>query len=707
MRSAGLIFGLLSCLLVSGRIAEAQDWPSFPTRNGAVEIPAQEWPMRPGPRSVRILVHFPGGDIRSVNADTGIMLTLHNWGGVDCVGTASPTVLAKELNVVAVCVNYLQSGPEDSVRGPEPYDFGYLQALDALRALWFVTDSFRQQKITYADDRLFCTGGSGGGNVTLMANKLAPRTFACVIDMCGMKKLSDDIAFALPGGSDLNARWSRDAENPNYLSVDAQELRFVGHPAHLAEAKRLGAAARVIVVHGVDDRTCPYADAVEMVELMQQAGIAAEPVSVTPDLIDGKVFQSTGHSLGDRTQIVLRVAGEYLRPDGDKSLRRSGKSDFDRKESVVYRTSHGRFVISYDQGLPTGHFETAAAPPLYSDHHRLLFWRDQAGEEHPVESVTDWEIRRTHIRRHLERVMGTLPSPLSRGPLNVKIVEEILLVPPQVSRPILRRKLTYQSDANDRVPAWLMLPLDDASPNREKAPQRPAVLCLQQTTAFGKDEPAGIRGNPDLKYALELAERGFITLSPDYPSFGEHDYDFSPVKGYVSGSMKAVWDNIRAIDLLESLPETDRAGIGCIGHSLGGHNAIFTAVFEPRLKAIVSSCGFSSLAEDDIPSWTGPRYMPRIASEFNNEASLVPFDFHELIASMAPRPFLACVAERDNDFAASGVHHVMNTAADVYRLYNAETALQTIMADTPHSFPESSRHAAYEFLMSRLSGHQD
>ena len=91
------------------------------------------------------------------DSDTGIMLTLHHWGGVDCAGTASPTILANELNVVAVCVNNLQSGPADF----------------------------------------------GGGNITLMANKLARRTFTCVIDMCGMKKLSDDIAFALPGGSDL------------------------------------------------------------------------------------------------------------------------------------------------------------------------------------------------------------------------------------------------------------------------------------------------------------------------------------------------------------------------------------------------------------------------------------------------------------------------------------------------------------------------
>jgi len=702
MRCVSLL-QIMLCLLISMcTTVKGQTWPEFPTQNGVVEIPVQEWPMRPGERRVRVLIHFPNGQRTSVNSETGIMLSLHNWGGVDCVGTAAPGVLARELNVVAVCVNYLQSGPEDSIKGPEPYDFGYLQALDALRALWYVRDSLQQQNIVYAEDRLFCTGGSGGGNVALMANKLAPRTFACVIDMCGMKKLSDDIAFGLPGGSDLNARWSRDVANPDFLSVDAQEIRFVGHPLHLAEMKRVRATSRIVVVHGVDDTTCPYADAVEMVGLMQQAEIDVQPHYVTADLIDGQAFRSTGHSLGDRTQIVLKVAGEFLKPGGGKSLRRDGPSDFDRRESIRYATTNGDFVISYEHGYPTGSFEPTAGPPEYQSHSDLLHWLDETGRRHPVSSVEDWNIRRTHIRQHLQRVMGTLPSPLSRVPLNPVIVDEVRLMPPVVSQPVLRRRLTYQSDSTDRVSAFLLLPLNNSSDDASLKNPRPAVLCLQQTTSHGKDEPAGVQGDPDMKYALELAERGFITLTPDYPSFGEHAYDFDVGHGYSSGSMKAVWDNIRAIDLLTSMSEVDGNRIGCIGHSLGGHNAIFTAVFEPRLKAVVSSCGFSSLATDDVPSWTGPRYMPRIASVFSNDAAKVPFDFHELIASMAPRPFLACVAEQDSDFAASGVRDVMKSALDVYRLYTAEPSLRTVTADVPHSFPASSRAAAYQFLEAAL-----
>jgi hypothetical protein len=187
----------LSVLLVfCGLNLHAQDpWPDLPQNNAAVEIPAQEWPRRAEPRSVRVLIHYPGGTLAGVKPDTGLMLTLHNWGGTDCVGTAAPQVLADRLNVVAICVNYLQSGKADAIEAAEPYDYGYLQALDALRALWIVRHGLQTRGIVFDDGRIYSTGGSGGGNVTLMANKLAPRTFTAIVDMCGMKKLSDDIAF--------------------------------------------------------------------------------------------------------------------------------------------------------------------------------------------------------------------------------------------------------------------------------------------------------------------------------------------------------------------------------------------------------------------------------------------------------------------------------------------------------------------------------
>jgi len=357
----GLAFGLAIASFLSITLAaHADPWPALPDTDGAVMIPAQEWPREPGPRRVKVYVHYPDAALANVTAETGLMLDLHNWGGAHWSGTADPVQLANRYNVVAICVDYLQSGPGK----PEdpPYDFGYLQALDALRTLHFVWNDLEQRGVPFAQGRIYATGGSGGGNVTLMANKLAPRTFACCIDMCGMAKLSDDIAYHLPGGSRLDARYRTDPASDRYLSPDDQALRFVGHPAHVQTMKALGNTAKLIVVHGVDDASCPVADAREMVANMQAAGLDVEPHFITPGDVDGKVIKSSGHSLGDRTRIVFKYADQYLLPDSPRRLIRPTPADFQmRDDRVRYDTPNDAFVIDYGQGFPASRFER---PPL-------------------------------------------------------------------------------------------------------------------------------------------------------------------------------------------------------------------------------------------------------------------------------------------------------------------------------------------------------
>lgn len=668
----------------------ADNWPALPMYNQRVELPAQEWPLRPGPRTIAVLVHYPHGKLADVTEQTGLMLTLHNWGGTDCAGTASPQMLAAKLNVVAICVNYLQSGPKDSIDGPEPYDFGYLQGLDALRTLHWMFDGLKQKQIKFASDRLFATGGSGGGNVALMAQKLAPRTFTCVVDLCGMKKLSDDIAFNVPGGSDLNARYRREAEHPYSLTRDHQELCWLGNPNHLQVQAAVGSPTKIVSVHGVDDRTYPFEDAQEFVANARLAKLDIQAHFIAQSDLDGKVLTSTGHSLGNRTEIVFKVAGKWLTPNEPTALRRSGPTDFERREDIRYPTHNGTFVISYREGYPIGLFEPAAQPPKYSNHRDVRHYLDADGHQHPIQTIDDWMIRRQHIQQHLESVMGQLPGPLQRVPLDVKVTEESRV------GTIIRRKLMYQSDATSRVPAYLFIP------ELTTATKLPAVLCLQQTTNVGKAEPAGLAGDPSLHYALHLAQRGYVTLAPDYPSFGDYKYDFGPATGYASGSMKAIWDNVRAVDVLQSLPQVDGQQLGCIGHSLGGHSTLFTAMFEPRLKVLVSNCGFCTFQKDDVPSWTGPRYMPRIQTMFQNDAAKVPFDFPELIASFAPRPFLASAAEGDSDFDIAGVRECVAAARPIYELFGHKDALEESYYPGPHAFPERARARAYEFLDKHL-----
>jgi pimeloyl-ACP methyl ester carboxylesterase len=330
------------------------------------------------------------------------------------------------------------------------------------------------------------------------------------------------------------------------------------------------------------------------------------------------------------------------------------------------------------------------APPSYPDHTRLMVVRDQQGNERPIKTAADWQIRRQHILAHLQEVMGPLPSQEKRCALDVKVLET------HRERGFVRTKLSFASEPGDRVPAWLLIP--DVQPGSSL--RRPAVLCLHQTIAIGKDEPAGLGANPDLAYARELAERGYVAIAPDYPGFGEYRRDVYAM-GYASVSMKAIWNNIRAIDLLTEREDVDLGRIGVIGHSLGGHNAIFTALFEPRIQAVVSSCGFCAFHyyfKGDIAGWSHKGYMPRLRDRYGLDLQKVPFDFPELIAALAPSAFFTNSPLYDSNFQVDGVRVCLNSARPVFALLGVPDHLQAVHPDARHSFPTQTRDSAYVFL---------
>ena len=330
--------------------------------------------------------------------------------------------------------------------------------------------------------------------------------------------------------------------------------------------------------------------------------------------------------------------------------------------------------------------------------HADLTWRPiDSGTVGTIQTIAHWEARRADVLNQMQVVMGRLPKIEPPVALDIeRLAEE------QLSNGLVRQKISYHTDSTERrVTAWLFVPAGASKENR-----RAAVLCLHQTTRIGKDEPAGLGGNPNLHYALHLAQRGFVTLAPDYPSFGDYAYDFPASDGYISGTMKAIYDNVRTVDLLQALDEVDPDRIGCIGHSLGGHNTMFTAAFDQRIKAIVSNCGFTRFHkyyEGRLKGWTSSRYMPLINSRFGNDPDRVPFDFPEIVASFAPRPFLASSPTGDSNFEVSGVRDSITAAMPIYALFNAGSKLQANYPDCSHDFPEPVRERAYRFLEQHLA----
>lgn len=329
----------------------------------------------------------------------------------------------------------------------------------------------------------------------------------------------------------------------------------------------------------------------------------------------------------------------------------------------------------------------------------------------PVRSFPEWEPRRAAIRRVLDAFLGKPPQ--SRPPLEPRVVERTQRAG------YTRTRLAFQAEPGEFVPAYLLVP-------DKLSGRAPAVLCPHQTVQEGKLEPAGMAGNPRLHMAHELATRGYVTLTYDALCFGErHD----PATGHYGEALafyrrhpgwsvmgKMAWDLSRAIDYLETLDVVDPARIGAIGHSHGGYTSFMAAALDKRLACTVSSCGFDTFRYDgNAWRWSvGTALLPRLGFYLSSpylgnkayggmpdsETVQIPFDMHEVLALIAPRPLFLASSDDDNIFPNSGwsARQALARLEPLYKLAGAPEKLGSYFFRGGHGFPPESSALCYGWL---------
>lgn len=351
------------------------------------------------------------------------------------------------------------------------------------------------------------------------------------------------------------------------------------------------------------------------------------------------------------------------------------------------------------------------APTPRLPRENLLVYRGPDNQQVPVKTLDDWQKRRQETVQGMEIVMGKLPGDEKRSPLDVKVEEEVDM------GSYIRQLVTYQSEPGSRVPAYLLIPKSV----KESGKPVPGVICLHGTNnEVGHGVVVGIGNRENRQYASELAELGYVVIAPNYPLLAKYQPDLKTL-GWESGTLKAVWDNIRALDLLEESGYAQKGNFAAIGHSLGGHNSVYTAVFEPRIQVVVSSCGLDSYldyygARESVwmpeRGWTQTRYMPRLAA-YRGRLESIPFDFYEVIGALAPRNVLIIAPINDHNFQAESVDRIAAAAKPVFKLYGKPDQLQVTHPDCAHDFPPEARKQAYDLIdktlwpeRAQLSGRQ-
>jgi len=325
--------------------------------------------------------------------------------------------------------------------------------------------------------------------------------------------------------------------------------------------------------------------------------------------------------------------------------------------------------------------------------------------EQPFKSSASHEKKRQQILRNMEKAMGKLPDRSDLPPFEIKISDSVM------EDRFTRYTLTFNVANNERLPVYLYVPKQRGSIQRI-----PAMLVLHGTSVLGKGVVDGQGPLPNRAHARELAQRGYVVIAPDYPSFGDlKDHNFDTDR-YESATMQAVFNHMRCVDLLQSRPDVDPENIGVLGHSLGGHNAMFVAAFDTRLKVAVSSSGWTQFEYYNIGDegskkyggrlgpWAQIRYMPLIRTKYKLDAKLIPFNFDDIITAIAPRAFFSVSPLKDANFDVNGVREGISLAEKVYSNLGVSDMLQVRYPDTGHDFPVENRKEVYGFL-DRTLGH--
>jgi hypothetical protein len=299
---------------------------------------------------------------------------------------------------------------------------------------------------------------------------------------------------------------------------------------------------------------------------------------------------------------------------------------------------------------------------------------DAAGNR--ITTLGDWRRRQKALHGEWLAILGRLPSRVPRK--TETLAREEL---PDHTRLRLRYRNEGAGVPGEHIhnEAYLLIPKD----GREK---HPGMVVLHQTTDRTIDEPVGIAGREPMHVALHLVRRGYVCIVPRCFLWG---YDGTreiraaterllAVPPWKTGMAKMLWDGLRALDELAARPEVDRGRIGCIGHSLGGKTALYLGAFDPRIAATVSCEGGVGLS---FSNWHDPWYLGTRIREPGFTR-----DHHELIALIAPRPFLL-IGGGDSDGPQSWPYIAANLP--VYRRMGAEERIGLQLTGQGHDFPHA------------------
>jgi dienelactone hydrolase len=294
-------------------------------------------------------------------------------------------------------------------------------------------------------------------------------------------------------------------------------------------------------------------------------------------------------------------------------------------------------------------------------------------------TLLEWEAHQARLRRQILMAAGLYPLP-EKTPLH-----------PVISGRIERHGYSIEKVALETMPGYylggnLYRPLHPAA-------KVPAVLTPHGHWPYGRLENSVDFSGPEL--GINLALQGYVAFAYDMVGYNdtpqtEHRFS-SPVYQLWSFTPLGLqlWNSIRALDFVESLPEVASDRIAVAGASGGGTQAFLLAAVDARVRAAAPVNMVSFIMQGGCVCENAPGLRIGTSNV-------------EIAAMMAPRPMLLVSAT--GDWTRNVPHEEYPAIRSIYELYKQPDNLAVVQFEATHNFNRRSREAVYGFLARQFLG---
>src|SRR6187549_1261238 len=292
--------------------------------------------------------------------------------------------------------------------------------------------------------------------------------------------------------------------------------------------------------------------------------------------------------------------------------------------------------------------------------------------------AVEWKKRATYLREHILASAGLLPMP-ERAPLAPEIFGKI------TKNDYTVEKVYFQSLPGFLVTGNLYRPIGTGP--------FPAVLAPHGHWAYGRLENTTLNSVPGR--AINLARQGFVVFTYDMVGYDDsrqllHTFGGKreALWGLSLGGLQ-LWNSIRSLDFLQSLPYVQRDALAVTGESGGGTQTFLLAAVDDRVKVAVPVNMISLHMQGGCLC----ENAPTLRLDTNNV---------EIAATIAPRPLLMVSAT--GDWTANTLEAEYPAVRALYSLLDAPDRIHAVRIKAEHNYNKESREAMYAWLARWMKG---